>query len=479
MKVIPQQEERRRDLDGLVSFLDGCREEARRHGSFRIASITLRVDRLDPLAVLESIFEPGELHFYFEKSARETAVAGADAVVSVTVDGAERFRQAKAFVSASLERTICIGDMDAPFAGPHFFVACSFLDNPGEGSAFPGATVFLPRWQVAREGDRYTAVANLEVDPDADVEALAAKVWRAHAKFSAFDYQQAVATGGSAVISPVRIEQQDTHQLQFEEAVRKVLGKIRAGTVEKVVLSRVLDLDLPAELNPLHALNRLRMAYANCFTYSVANGRGQSFIGASPELLVRRVGKRLETEALAGSAPRGRTASEDASFSAQLLHSEKDAREHRVVIDSIRRRLERLPIELQIEPSPRLLQLANVQHLRTAISGTIGPGLHLFDILTELHPTPAVGGTPRAEAREAIRELEPFSRGLYAGAIGWINGAGDGEFTVAIRSTLIDGAHARLFAGAGIVAGSDPAREWQETEVKLKAVLDVLRQADA
>jgi len=182
----------------------------------------------------------------------------------------------------------------------------------------------------------------------------------------------------------------------------------------------------------------------------------------------------LQTEALAGSAPRGATAPEDAALAEGLLRSEKEEREHRLVIESIRRRLEGFPVELEISSRPRLLQLVNVQHLRTPVTGRIVGDLHLFDVLAELHPTPAVGGTPRELARERIRKLEDFSRGLYAGAIGWSDGKGDGEFTVAIRSTLIDGRRARLYAGAGIVAGSAPAREWEETEVKLRAMLDVL-----
>lgn len=475
MKVIPQEEGSRRDFGGLLSFLARCREEARGDGRFRIANISLRVGRLDPLAVLESIFEPGELHFYLEKNAREEAMAGADAVVSFAGDGGGRFSGARAFVEDLLERTVCIGDLDAPFAGPHFFCAFSFLDAAGDGSPFPGATVFLPRWQVARRGDAHTAVANLRVDPGADIEALAENVWRAHARFSSFDYGEAEALPTPLSLKESPEAERMRQRERFEAGVRRALGKIAAGGLQKVVLARYLDLTLPAALNPLHALNRLRMAYPNCYTYSVANGRGQSFIGASPELLVKRHGCNLETEALAGSVPRGRTAAEDALLAEQLLRSEKDGREHRLVIDSIHRRLEPLGVELDTFSQPRLLQLANVQHLRTPIAGQLPPDLHLLDLVAEMHPTPAVGGTPRAEARSAIRELEDFPRGLYAGPIGWISAAGDGEFTVAIRSTLVDGPAARLFAGAGIVAGSDPAREWQETEVKLRAILDVLR----
>lgn len=475
MKTIISPPDEERSFSELLNFLRGCREEARAAGSYRVANISLRVGRIDPLAVLESIFEPSELHFYLEKSGREQALAGADGVVEFFASGVDRFSRAKAFITDILDRSICIGDVNSAYAGPHFFCAFSFFDEPGENSAFPGVTVFLPRWQVARCGSDYTASANLRIDPGSDLEPLAEKVWRAHQKFSSFDYRKAPARHRiepEPVIAPTR---EEDPRRRFEWAVEEALASIQNDRLKKVVLARYLDVRMPEKLNPLHALNRLRMAYPNCFTYSVANGRGQSLIGASPELLLRRRGSQLETEALAGSAPRGATASEDAALAEELLESTKDNLEHRLVIDSIRRRLAEVLVECEVSAQPHLLQLANVQHLRTDVTGTMPANTHLLDVLAALHPTPAVGGSPREGACAAIRRLENFDRGLYAGAIGWINAQGEGEFTVAIRSTLIDGTRARLFAGAGIVEGSLPAREWTETEMKLRAVLEVLK----
>lgn len=476
MKIVTDQPGQQRDLSGLLSFLRDCRTEAREAGTYRIASISLRVGHIDPLAVLESIFEPSELHFYLEKSGQDEAVAGADEVVGFSNSGPARFREAREFIQKQLDRTICAGDVDAEFSGPHFFCAFSFGDDPSPDSPFPGVTVFLPRWQVARRGEHYTATANLRIDPDSKLESLAEKVWRAHGKFSSFHYRQPnAATTGDGIDRPevAPVIAADARQ-RFESSVATALTLIRDTPLKKVVLARYLDMKMPVALNPLHAVNRLRMAYPNCFTYSLANGKGQSLIGASPERLLRTRGERLETEALAGSAPRGTTASEDAQLGENLLKSTKDNWEHRLVIDSIHRRLAKLPITCEINPRPRLVKLANVQHLRTPITGTLPIGMHLLDVLAELHPTPAVGGSPRQEARDAIAQLEDFDRGLYAGAVGWIDGQGDGDFTVAIRSTIISGTQARVFAGAGIVEGSVPAREWEETEVKLRAVLEVL-----
>jgi menaquinone-specific isochorismate synthase len=229
-----------------------------------------------------------------------------------------------------------------------------------------------------------------------------------------------------------------------------------------------------APLHPLHLLNGLRERFPGCYSFSVANGRGQSFIGASPERLVRVSKGVLETEALAGSARRGQGAREDAALGAALLASEKDRREHVHVLDSIRRRLEPLGLALDFPAQPVLRKLANVQHLYTPVSAALPEGVSLLAALAQLHPTPAVGGTPREAAVGRIGALEGFSRGLYAGAIGWVNARGGGEFLVGIRSALIDGETARVYAGAGIVAGSDTEREFAETELKFHAMRDAL-----
>ena len=181
------------------------------------------------------------------------------------------------------------------------------------------------------------------------------------------------------------------------------------------------------------------------------------------------------TEAIAGSAPRGATAGEDAKFARDLLESEKDLHEHACVRDSILRRLKSVGVSGgRAESAPRLLPLANVQHLRTAIEAEVGDEVHLLDILQEMHPTPAVGGTPREAAVPRITDLEQIDRGLYSGVVGWFNHLNEGEMVVGIRSALIEGADACLYAGAGIVEGSTPDKETRETELKLRALLEAL-----
>jgi menaquinone-specific isochorismate synthase len=209
----------------------------------------------------------------------------------------------------------------------------------------------------------------------------------------------------------------------------------------------------------------------------VANGRGQSFIGASPERLLRVEDGAVQTEALAGSTGRGATASEDAALGNSLLHSEKDLREQRIVLESIVRGLSPLGLELKYDMAPVLRRLSNVQHLHTAIEADLPEGVTLLQMIGKLHPTPAVGGSPGALVVPQIAGLEGFPRGLYGGALGWIDSRGGGEFIVGLRSALVDGANARMYAGAGIVAGSSPAMEFAETELKFRAMQGALMDA--
>ena len=472
MKIVPLDPAAARSREALEEFLGGCREAARARGRAQLVSITVESEHLDPLAVLESIYEPRELHFYRECRAERTAVAGAEAVASFTPVGAGRFAGAKHFIADTLDNTIAVGDVGLPFAGPHFFCAFGFFDQSEPDAPFPAATIFVPRWQVGCGGDRFSAVANLMVGADSDVPALVGKVWRASAKFRAFDYAQAapenLARGGGFETTEVN------RAGGYRESVREALALIGRGVFRKIVVARALEARANGPFHPLAVLNTLRQRFPDCHAFSVGNGRGQSFIGASPERLVRMRGREIETEALAGTARRGRSAGEDAKLAGELLRSEKDLHEHALVVESLVRRLARIGIEAAVSARPRVKQLSNVQHLHSPVAGRAPESLHVLDAVAELHPTPAVGGTPREAACAHIRELEAFNRGLYAGPIGWVDHRGDGEFLVGIRSALVDGARARVMAGNGIVAGSEPDKEMAETEAKFRAMLDVL-----
>ncbi|MDB6093428.1 MAG: isochorismate synthase [Verrucomicrobia bacterium] len=469
MTILPLHPAHNASPAALRGFLAQCQDAAVKVGRPRLVSISLAVDALDPLAVLESIFEPDEPHFYAERPTLETAISGAEVAVAHDAHGADRFASVQRFIDETLEHAIAVGDVDAPFGGPHFFAAFTFNPETEAGDAFPAARVFVPRWQVARAGATTTAVANLSIGPDSDLDVLAERVWRAHGKFSQFRFREP-----EAPIEPA-LPEFSTHETgDYRATVNRALGLIAAGEFEKIVLARAIDLTTREALHPLRVLNGLRQRFPECYAFSLANGKGQSFIGASPERLVRVSRGVLETDALAGTIRRGVGASDDAALAAALQQSEKDQREHRFVVDTIAGRLGQLGLKLEHAAKPGLRKLANLQHLHTPIKAVLNDDVRLLTALGQLHPTPAVGGTPAQAAIGHIRELEGFSRGLYAGALGWVNARGGGEFFVGIRSALVSGSSARLYAGAGIVKGSNAEKEFAETELKFRAMLEAL-----
>jgi menaquinone-specific isochorismate synthase len=250
------------------------------------------------------------------------------------------------------------------------------------------------------------------------------------------------------------------------DAVAQALKRISAGDVDKVVLARdyaVWDRE-PFDVRVL--ARRLASRFPACFTF-VCDG----LVGAPPELLVRRIGAEVESAALAGSAPRGGDEKEDAALGEALSRSDKDRLEHALTVASVRDVLAPVCEDIDVEEAPHLLRLDNVQHLETRVRGRLAdPRLTALDLAAALHPTAAVGGVPRERALAMVRELEQMDRGRYAGPVGWVDARGDGEWGIALRCADIEGARARLFAGAGIVEGSLPEAELEETRLKLGAM---------
>lgn len=364
-------------------------------------------------------------------------LAGWGCAVRLTPDGAGRVAAAGA-LAGQFAATVS-DDPDLP--GPVAFASLTF--DP----ASAGSELVIPRTVVRRRdgrawltivGERPVADAYLRL-PDPPLPPRAS--------------QRVRYAGASAA------------EIAWLDAVDRAVRRIRAGGLEKVVLARdrLVYGDEPFDLRAL--VTRLRERFPDCFTFRVAG-----LVGASPELLIRRTGDRLRSLVLAGTARRGADDAEDRRLGDDLLASAKDLAEHRPAVTSVRAALEPLTTRLDVESTPHLLRLANVQHLATSVTGTLASPVHALTLAQRLHPTAAVGGTPRARALEMIAELETIDRGRYAGPVGWVDAAGDGELAIALRCAQIDGARARLFAGAGIVADSLPESELEETRLKLRAM---------
>lgn len=258
----------------------------------------------------------------------------------------------------------------------------------------------------------------------------------------------------------------------WKAAVAGAARAVRNGAFGKVVLARAVRVH-DGRLDPIAAVRRLSAGYPGCTVFAAARGE-QCFLGATPERLVRLDGGRVRATALAGSAPRGTTDEDDRRLGAMLLASAKDRIEHALVVDALREALAVVCEELTVGPGPALLKVRNVQHLCTPVEGRLRDRRTVLDLVSRVHPTPAVGGFPRDAAAMWIGRHEGLARGWYAGPIGWMDAAGEGEFAVAIRSALVGEAEALLFAGCGIVGDSDPEEEYAESWLKLRPVLSAL-----
>jgi salicylate biosynthesis isochorismate synthase/menaquinone-specific isochorismate synthase len=259
----------------------------------------------------------------------------------------------------------------------------------------------------------------------------------------------------------------------YESAVARAVERIRAGELEKVVLAREVDVHAPMSHDVAAIFGVLREAFGACFTFCVGRGAA-ALIAASPELLIRRQGLRASTLALAGSARRSADPAVDDHLGEQLLRSEKDRGEHAIVARRIERALRPHAVWVTMPAEPQIARIANIQHLATPIRAQLLRPIGAVQLAGLLKPTPAVGGEPWERAAPLIPALEGIDRGWYAGPVGWTDANEDGEFCVALRCALIDGALARCYAGDGVVADSDPAAELAETEIKLQALLPVL-----
>ena len=319
----------------------------------------------------------------------------------------------------------------------------------------------LPRVEYVVDGDRAVLAANLVLPRDAaHAEALLTEL-------------RAVATPSAVHPQPIPLPVARTDvpaPKSWRASIETALDAFAHTALDKVVLARRSAYDFDEALDPFALLGALEAATASCFHFLVQPAPGLAFLGASPERLFHQHGRALESEAVAGTRPRGASSSADARFRRELLGSDKDRREHGYVQAHIRAALQPLAATLDADAEPSDLPLARGRHLYAGFRAELRAEVSPVDVLRALHPTPAVGGTPTPDALAMIAATEAFDRGWYAGPVGWI-GADDAEFAVAIRSGLVQqhaaGATLALYSGAGIVEGSDAGAEWDEIEQKI------------
>jgi menaquinone-specific isochorismate synthase len=456
----------------LLERLPEAAARAAARGRRTLVSVTAAIDAIDPCAVVLASRLASDSWFCWEQPDRRFALGALGRAHAVTSRGASRFED----VARECMRLREGAMVEAPARLPRGAGAVwtgGFAFDPDGGAAaqwssFPPAVMALPELSICRQGEEAFITANLVVAPGTDaseaVERLAGRL-------------AGLRDSPPPLIDPhptARARIRSAHPPgEFERAVAAATERIDAGGLSKIVLAREVCVTATSAHDPAAVFGALREVFPSCFCFCCGTPEA-TFLGASPELLVRRSGAAASTVALAGSTRRSSDPSVDDHLGEQLLHSDKDRREQRIVAERIVRMLRPHAVWVEAAGEPEVIKVANIQHLATPIVAQLAESHSAVELAGLMHPTPAVGGEPWRNAREAIAALEQMDRGWYAGPVGWMDAAEDGEFCVALRSALLRDREARLYAGVGVVAGSEPAAELAETEVKLGALLPLL-----
>ncbi len=443
-----------------------------------LASAAVPIDAMDPIALFAAAAEADLEAAAWLRPAEGFALVGIGRAWSVEPEGPERFTAAeRAWHNLVADARVDRQDLPAP-AGPVLMGGLGFTGRaplPSDAWApFGAASLVLPELTYAATPDGTWLTASLVGRSVTSREARQReRVWealRARARELAPSPNGIVAR---PVFAPLHIDAEHPDRETWDRLVGMFAGAVGRGRLDKVVLARRVDLRSPVELDVANALQRLAASAPESTIYAFRRD-GRTFLGATPERLVRTDGRRFQTIAVAGTTGRGADTQEDDLLAAALLASEKDREEQSIVVSAIRDMLTPLATTLEVAPEPSIMRLRFVQHLATEITGTLPDAHGLLALGERLHPTPAVGGEPRDLALTLLDEHEGFDRGWYAGPIGWLGVDGDGELRVALRCGIVDRTRASLFAGCGIVADSDPASEWEESRIKLRAVISAL-----
>jgi menaquinone-specific isochorismate synthase len=415
--------------------------------------VILRIPRVDPLHWLAA--QSSTDRFYWSGRSETDAVAGIGRVVAVEGESSVDYLSMRRDVGDILDR--------AP-AGVRLFGGVRFgkrTTPDSDWEDFPSYRLVLPRFELRTLDDSSLLICNIRADESAPGTVLQSEI-------DALSVPADCLPGLPQALS----RRDEPEHRDWVRDIEWALEAFSSTTLAKVVLARKARFEFDANLDPFALMVRLLGATPNCYHFLFSHGDG-TFLGASPERLFRQDGRRIQSEAVAGTGARGITDGDDDALGNELLHSEKDQREHEYVRQSVKEALTDLTRMLHVDTTATDMKLAVGRHLLSRVDGVLKPGVDAFDLLRSLHPTPAVGGYPYQEAIDVIEHLEPFDRGWYAGPVGWI-GRDSAEFAVGIRSGRIVRNRLDLFSGAGIVCGSDPELEWHEVEQKIGDFLRVL-----
>lgn len=433
----------------------------------QLVSLGLPCPDLDPLEFLAQAQE--QPRFYWQHG--ELTLVGMGKAVELSAWGETRIEDIRAQVQAVFHRAIITADH--PLARPRLFGGFAFLPDfmPDHiWSSYCPAQFILPHYQLLRLGQQQWLTLNIQVGQEEVTSAFLAELEAAlRQKMDELSHQAPLPKQDFAVLKRKDL----MPYAEWQRHIHQISGLIAADDLQKLVLARACEIQTTGHIHLPRVLAALGQSYPECYRFLFEPRPQVAFLGATPELLIRVQANQLETMGLAGSIRRGATPAEDESLAQELLTSTKDQHEHQLVVESIASGLHDFASALEIGQTG-VMRLKNIQHLHTPIRGHLQPTHDILSLLGVLHPTPAMGGKPRSVALQWISQLETLPRGWYAAPIGWLDSDWNGEFGVAIRSAVVQEQRAWVYAGAGIVAGSEAQKEWDETALKLRPMLTML-----
>ena len=415
-----------------------------------------------------------ERSFYFEKPDENFVVFGLDEALTISENGDKRFAATDKEIKEWKEKFISNWSTLDITSFPLFLGSMKFAVEHADNdwSDFNDSTWFVPEIVLLKVNEKnfllYNFVHSSEYSKGVVINKFKAKLEKLFKSASKSKAKQNPKIANISGASP-------KDKKRWKNLVVTGLEKISEREVDKVVLSRKVDLLLSEEPDFDNVIGKFRHNYPDSYLFIYHHGKS-TFFGATPEKLAKFKDGKIEIDALAGSAPRGKDEEEDSRLADILLADKKNLNEHNFVIDHIKNSIANFINNVEVEPKSKIRKLANIQHILTKISASLNQENSMYLLLKELFPTPAVCGMPKENSLQLIKKLEGYKRGLYSGVIGWFNFNNEGEFVVGIRSALSVNNKLIAFAGCGIVENSDPELEYQETELKLKTILSLFNE---
>lgn len=445
-----------------------------------IVSITLPIAGIDPLAALE-LHPDYDEKFYWDHPEHSISISAAGKVRELKSTGFNRFKDISEQTLSLKEEIQAYTAIEHSMAGPLFLGGYSFTDhNVGKvWNKFGAGRFVLPEWMLIENGSLHLLTVIIEKEGREAHDIYQEIIARITDFLNIAGNLESTTQEETSLHNILCTLETSCDKERWIQNVKKAKELISKKKFEKIVLARSVTYTSPKKILPTVVAHQLREKYPQCYNFLIQQDADTSFVGATPERLASFKNGVFTTEGLAGSTSRGNSAIEDAVLAKSLLGSEKDQHEHQFVVRAIGQSLEPFSNKIDHPRQPEIKKLKNVQHLFTPISASIKKGVQIHELIRELHPTPAVGGFPKADAVPYIREIESIERGWYSGPVGWFNMNGFGEFTVAIRSALLHQNSATLYAGCGIVEDSEPENEWNETILKFTPLLDALQESDS